>query len=163
MEPPEATIVVALIHKDTANIGWLGDSRVYSIVRGNDGFKASLLTHDHSYVNALVDSGQKTLQEAVKMKECHAITQSLGLVAAGEKIEPSFKELTLTGVVCLVGCSDGFWNYAHPNEYEPPFKIADLYKEVSSHDALEYAESLIAFANNSGGHDNITVAVAMIA
>ena len=56
----------------------------------------------------------------------------------------------------LLVCSDGLWNYA-PSD-------ADIYDLAfgggDDEPSLARAERLVAFANEQGGHDNITVAIA---
>ena len=147
-DPPGATLVAALVRGGTATLGWLGDSRAYWI--GVSG--ATLLTHDHSWVNAVVDAGEMTEEEANKAPEAHAITRCLGALN-GEVPEPTILTVPLSGSGWLLLCTDGLWNYAPKTE-----QIAGLVRAAGG-DALGVCRSLVEFALSKGGRDNITVAV----
>ena len=54
----------------------------------------------------------------------------------------------------LLVCSDGLWRYA-----EEPAEMAALVERLERQNVPDIAEALIAFANESGGHDNISVAL----
>ena len=51
--------------------------------------------------------------------------------------------------------SDGLWNYAPDAE-----ALAKVLHDRGSGDTIESVRALVDFANEQGGHDNITVAVA---
>lgn len=159
LQPPGATIVVALVMDGTITVGWLGDSRAYLVSKQASGELAvRLITRDHSYINYLLDVEGKSLAEALATagKDLHAITRCLGLLERGVELEPSFVSLPTEGAVCLLGCSDGFWNYAHPQQDQPAEKIVELVNGKLD-DPLQMANDMITFANSSGGVDNITV------
>ncbi|HEY4002609.1 MAG TPA: PP2C family protein-serine/threonine phosphatase [Candidatus Xenobia bacterium] len=157
-EPPEATLLIILVWRGQATIGWLGDSRAYG-VRRQDGM-VDMLTEDHSWVNDVVNAGELTLDEALEDRRAHAVTQSLGRLPSGETLEPSVKTVPLDGFSLLLGCTDGFWNYAHPRQDAPPQPLIDLMKAAPvGQEAVAIAQRCVDFANQHGGHDNITVAV----
>lgn len=158
-EPPEATIAIVLLDRECATIGWVGDSRVYSIVKGPAGVSANLLTRDHSFANAMVDIGRMTLEEALRSPDCNAITQSLGLVPEGEQLEPGIRQIPLQGAIFFLACSDGLWNYVHPNHSEPATALLKIIEDCPPH-AGKLVTKLVDHANACGGKDNITVAVA---
>ncbi len=54
----------------------------------------------------------------------------------------------------VVVCSDGLWRYA-----ETPIEMAEAVKRFDTEDGADLAESLVGFANDNGGHDNISVAL----
>ena len=58
----------------------------------------------------------------------------------------------------LLVCSDGLWNYCSPADD----LRALLFAQIATHgdDALAVADALVAFANEAGGHDNITAVLA---
>ena len=153
-DPPGATIVVGLVRAGSATLGWLGDSRAYWIGTG----EARLLTHDHSWVNAVVDSGEMLEEEALKSPEAHAITRCLGPLngdAPGESPEPTIITVPLTGPGMLLLCTDGLWNYAPETE-----QIAGLVRRASAGgDAMAACRVLIEYAISKGGRDNITAAL----
>ena len=53
-----------------------------------------------------------------------------------------------------VVCSDGLWNY-----FDQPPQLAQLAAETAGSTPLAIARRLVQGALDSGGHDNITVAV----
>lgn len=160
-EPPEATIAIAFLDPETATIGWVGDSRVYSIVKGPAGLNANLLTRDHSYANAMVDLGRMTIEEALHSPDCNAITQSLGLVPEGEQLEPGIRQFPLQGAIFFVACSDGLWNYVHPNHTVPATSLLEIIADCPQHPGM-LVTKLVDHANACGGRDNITVAIASL-
>lgn len=153
-DPPGATLVAALVCDDSAVIGWVGDSRAYRLdVNG-----AHPLTHDHSWINRVVDAGEMSEEEAEHAPEAHAITQCLGLMDVNEPDEapePSVTTVPLPSPCRLLVCTDGLWNYApHPEQ------VAALVAEKATDgEALTLARGLIDFALEQGGRDNITAAI----
>ena len=155
-DPAGTTIVCAFVQGETATIAWVGDSRAYWVTPN----EAVLLTHDHSWVNDVVDSGEMTEVEALTSKSAHAITQCLGPLNDDERKnaapEPSLVSFALLDACRLIVCTDGFWNYASPAE-----TVAALVRETPDADALSLSRRLVGFANSQGGRDNIAVAILM--
>lgn len=147
-DPPGATLVAVLVRGGTATLGWLGDSRAYWI--GDNA--VTLLTHDHSWVNVVVDAGEMTEEEALRAPEAHAITRCLGPLN-GEAPEPTIRTASLAGPGRLLLCTDGLWNYAPGTD-----QLAGLVRAADG-DALAVCRSLVEFALSKGGRDNITVAL----
>ncbi len=54
----------------------------------------------------------------------------------------------------LLVCSDGLWRYA-----PEPGEMAALIERLIGEGVQDLAEALVSFANESGGHDNISVAL----
>jgi serine/threonine protein phosphatase PrpC len=159
-QPPEATIVAGVIQGSAMEVGWLGDSRIYLLFPTPAGLAAKLVTEDHSWVNMVVDAGEMSLEQAVQDPRAHMITRSLGPVEPGYSLEPSFVTVALDGAAYVIGCSDGFWNYAHERTDLEPSQVAELVRSAPEPRAAEtIACHLVEFANNAGGRDNITVAV----
>jgi serine/threonine protein phosphatase PrpC len=153
-DPPGTTIVAAVAWKGHAIIAWVGDSRAYLF--SNSG--AELLTHDHSWINEVVDAGMMSEAEAENSPNAHVITRCLGPVEESSMNTPpqvSVIQKDLPNACRLLLCSDGLWNYG-PN----PQELAALIAETpTSSNAMEHARALIEIANECGGHDNITVAI----
>ena len=150
-DPPGATVVAATVRGQSVTLGWLGDSRAYWVTEEG----AVLLTHDHSWVNAVVDAGEMTEEDALKAPEAHAITRCLGPLNGdelGTSPEPSVRTVPLTGPGRLLLCTDGLWNYAPTTA-----QLAGLVG--SDRDALTTCRRLVEFALASGGRDNITAAL----
>ena len=139
-----STLVAAVIDNGTAHVVNVGDSRAYVISGG----KAKQVTHDHSFVQELVDRGEISPDEARSHPRKNIITQALG---SSLSVKPDIfcSELALNDVLLL--CSDGLSNTVAEEE------IA----EICSHDdsAESFCRSLIDLALERGAPDNITVAV----
>jgi len=63
----------------------------------------------------------------------------------------------VTGPGWLLACSDGLWNYA-----SEPAALGEQIAAAGSDDPLVVARHLVAFANASGGQDNIAAALARV-
>lgn len=156
--PSSATFIAAIVTGGTIHILGLGDCRAYLVGADN---AISLLTKDQSWVNKVVDAGEMTLSDALDSPQAHNLTGYLGPSGrSGKSFRPVYTRVEATDARLLVICSDGFWNYAHKRQDAPaePFssQLQLLPRQTS---ALTIADSLVEFANNAGGHDNITVAV----
>jgi serine/threonine protein phosphatase PrpC len=149
-EPPGTTIVVALIARDKATIGWVGDSRAYWVTR--DG--GEVLTRDHTWLNEAVASGDWTEQDAMLQPLSHALTRCLGPLewGAAGTVEPDVATRAFDGPGMLVLCSDGLWNY-----FPSAAELARLVDPTMG--AVEASERLVNSALASGAHDNVTVAL----
>ncbi len=152
-DPPGATLVAALVRDGFATLGWLGDSRAYWIGPA----ESRLLTHDHSWVNAVVDAGEMPEAEALRAPEAHAITRCLGPLN-GDAPEPTIISVPMSASGWLLLCSDGLWNYAPQTE-----QLAALVRSApAGSDALAVCRMLVEYALSKGGRDNITVALLAI-
>lgn len=122
----------------------VGDSRI-GLVRG-DGYRQ--LTSDHSLVNELLKAGQITPEEAERHPQRNIITQSIG---QRSEVQPDVGMISLEDDDYIILNSDGLSNMISESE---------IYDIMTSDLSLsEKAETLIRFANNAGGLDNITVAL----
>lgn len=149
LDPPSTTIVTAIVQEGIATIGWLGDSRAYWISANG----SQQLTTDDSWLSEVVAGGKITAAEASQSPHAHAITRWLGADAVEDAI-PSIVNFTIPGSGYLLLCTDGLWNYA-----PEVLQLANLVQQSSGKDAIALSRSLVEFARNCGGHDNITVAV----
>lgn len=122
----------------------VGDSRIGLIRNG----EYTRLTNDHSLVGALVKAGQLTEEEAQRHPQKNIVTQSIG---QADPVEPDIALKTLEAGDFIIVKSDGLTNMV---------SVEDIRDIVLSEVALESkVETLIRFANNAGGLDNITVAL----
>ena len=125
----------------------IGDSRI-GLVRGEEYHQ---LTSDHSLVNELLKAGQLTPEEAEAHPQKNIITQSIG---QKDEIQPDLGIVSLEPGDYIVMNSDGLTNMISGSE---------IYDIVTSDISLEdKAATLVRFANNAGGLDNITVALIAI-
>jgi PPM family protein phosphatase len=147
--PPETTIAAALVRNGRATIGWVGDSRAY-LVAGRYG---RVLTRDDSWLTEVVESGAMTLEAARADRRCHTITQCLGVIDM--EIEIHVEEVSVRPGSWLVLCTDGLWNYLEDGD-----RMAGAMAEGPADlEALVLCRRLTLIANESGGHDNISVAM----
>ncbi len=117
-------------------VGWVGDSRAYVVVDG----ETTLLTADHQLAGAL--------------------TRWLG--ADSENSTPDVRHHEVVGPGWLLVCSDGLWRYLHSATGEPAHELLDRLTAdgaAGRNGGLNLAEELIRFANDHGGHDNVTAAL----
>lgn len=148
MDEPESTIVAAIAKPGQATLGWVGDSRAYSVEKSLNGGR--LLTRDDSWLASAIDAGIPE-REANDDPQAHAITQCLG--TRDEDPEPHVSQVTLAEGEGLLLCSDGLWNY-----FSEPADIASSVK-ANSDSALGACRELCGRSNAAGGRDNISVAL----
>ena len=138
------TLEAMAIIDNQAIYAHIGDSRI-GLIRGEEYHQ---LTSDHSLVNELLKAGQLTPEEAETHPQKNIITQSIG---QKDEIQPDFGMITLESGDYLLLNSDGLTNMISASE---------IYDIVTSDISLaDKAATLIRFANNAGGLDNITVAL----
>lgn len=136
------TLVACLIYKDILMAVNIGDSRIYSISSDI----AHRISKDHSYVQALVDEGEITEEEAFSHPKKNIILRAVGI---DDSVESDFFVYNADMDYVLL-CSDGLTNYIKDNKLGEFFKDGSLEEKV---------KALVDFANASGGSDNITAVV----
>jgi serine/threonine protein phosphatase PrpC len=142
---PSATYVSALAGTDSVTLCWLGDSRAYWLA--DTGSKR--LTTDDSLAQEMVSSGLLGEAEAMASPQAHVITRWLGADVAEPQAHIIRFEPPGPGVLLI--CTDGLWNY----QPEAP-DLAGLALPAAA-DLVDAAGTLLKFALDSGGMDNITV------
>ena len=136
------TLEALAIIDDQVLFAHVGDSRI-GLVRNGEYHQ---MTSDHSLVNALLKAGQITEEEAAHHPQRNIITQSIG---QKDELQPDFGMVTVEAGDFIVINSDGLTNMISGDE------IRDIV--VSDLSVEEKAKTLVRFANNAGGLDNITV------
>lgn len=134
------TAVCALVRSGNVYLCHAGDSRAYLIRDG----KLTQLTHDHSYVQELVDCGTITEEEAEHHPQKNIITKALGV---DYRLEPEFTVAKLKREDRLLLCTDGLTNMVPVEEMEKLLAQGTFY---------DLPDRLIEAANAHGGSDNIT-------
>jgi PPM family protein phosphatase len=137
------TVVAVLIDDATANLGHVGDSRIY-LFRGD---RLTQLTNDHSWVNEQLQSGIISPEQARSHPLRNVVTRALG-GRADLDVEMQVHEAQLGDVLML--CSDGLTTMV------PDPEIARIIAS-SDADVTRAAQALVDEANARGGEDNITV------
>ena len=152
--PPACTFVAAVIEGRLLVTGCVGDSRAYWFP---DAGPAQQVSSDDSWAGEAIAAGHPRA-EAENSPMAHSITRWLGCDAPDPVPHTVARQLDEPGWVLL--CSDGLWNYWS--------EAADLHERLLAavaqvgQDGAALAELLVAWANDKGGHDNITVALARI-
>ena len=127
-------------------VAQVGDSRAY-LLRGD---KFVQVSRDQSLVNQLIEAGQLTEEEAETFEHNNIILQALG-TAETVQVDLTFVDLR-KGDTLLV-CSDGLSGMLRADEMR---EVLLNYREP-----FDACKELVDRANRAGGHDNITVIVAV--
>ena len=146
------TIAMAVVDGHSIYCANLGDSRIYWLPDDADPCQ---LTRDHSLAQDGIDSGTGRA-EAESSIFAHTITKWLGRDAVD--LDPYLSTTALDRPGWLIACSDGLWNYV--SEATAVRDLVASFGEDSS--AVGLASHLVAWANQQGGHDNITVVCARL-
>lgn len=150
-EQPElagmGTTVTALLRApgNRFALAHIGDSRGY-VLRDD---KLQPITHDHTFVQMLVDEGRITPEEAETHPQRSVVMKVLGDVGASPDLDLSLREAQVGDRWML--CSDGLTGFADIDD------ITRVLKEVADPD--EACRQLIDLALAGGGADNVTVVV----
>lgn len=137
LNPPSTTLVAAVVRRVDRlvriSVVWLGDSRAYWI----DGADVHLLTVDHE-VNG-------------------ALTRWIGVDAVHHAPQVAHHEFPRRDDADVIVCSDGMWRYFAPDLGEA---AGDLVARLKGRrlEGLDLIRAMVDYANDRGGHDNISVA-----
>ena len=131
-------------------LGWLGDSRAYWV--GANEADHAVLTVDHNWANELASTGTVTEAEARAHPQAATLTRWIG--ADATDVAPSTATFSFAAPGSLLVCSDGLWNYGAD---AAALAAAPGWSEATP---LAVAQTLTAWANDQGGHDNITTLLA---
>jgi protein phosphatase len=136
------TTVISLVVKDNhAFFAHVGDSRAY-LLRGD---LIQQISEDHSLVNEQIKAGMITPEEARHSRYKNIITRSVGFE---EEVQVDVMGLVAEPGDTFLLCSDGLANMIEDQE---------MLETVRKHPFQDAPKQLIAFANERGGDDNITV------
>jgi PPM family protein phosphatase len=144
-----STIVVLLVHGDTYQISWVGDSRAYLWSSGDHQQAGVLqqLSKDQSLVQKLLDEGVITAEQAVDHPRKNLVLQALGQpdlkLVEVETVRGQFRQDDQ-----LLLCSDGLSDYVSDTD------IAALLN--ASETTEDKVGALINQALRNEGKDNIT-------
>lgn len=146
-QEPHSTVAAFLINPG-GDCQWIhaGDSRIYHFHHS----KLVKRTLDHSYVQALVSSGELTEDEANVHPQSNVL---LGCLGSEENPPGDMHFITqLRPGDVLMACSDGIWHYFSPSE------LGAVLSSLSPREATEF---LIEKARSRarGGGDNLSLLV----
>ena len=134
------TVVVCYVNDEYCYISHVGDSRAYHLSDG----KLTQLTRDDTLVNALVENGTITKDEALFHPKKNILLQAVG---ATEVLKISFYKQDLKDGLLLL-CSDGLNNSLYDQQ------IHDILMNKSHIE--DKASKLMEQALQFGGNDNIS-------
>lgn len=139
------TLVAVQCRGADFQIAWVGDSRAYRV----DAESIELLTHDHSWVQAMIDAGEMSESEARVHPQRGVIFQCLG--REDQSLEIGLVQGRLQPHQLLLLCSDGLTGELDDAQIQQQCAAAATLNELVA--------VLIAQANRQGGNDNISCIV----
>jgi serine/threonine protein phosphatase PrpC len=145
-----STIVLAWIIGQSAYIAWCGDSRAYCF-NPADGLKR--LSHDHSYVQTLVDSGQLSEELAFNHPNNNIITRCLGDMNQAAK--PEVREYPLHDGDIVMLCSDGLNGVLRDS-------VIEMVMSKNTGSMATCRDALWDSARDAGWNDNVTIGLCRI-
>ena len=138
------TATCVVLEGDRMAVAHVGDSRVYVLHMGT----LVRVTHDHSFVEELIDAGEITADEARIHPSRSVITRALG---SDPEMYADHFTLEVEQGDRIIICSDGLSSMVPDSIIE---SVA-----VSSASPQQAADNLVSCALSEGGHDNVTVVV----
>jgi protein phosphatase len=140
------TLTMAYSVADDLYVVHAGDSRAYLFRDG----QLDQITSDHTVVQALVDAGMISAEEARHHQRRHVVTNVLG--GPSEGVYAEIHKIEVRDGDVLLFCTDGLV------EPVPDDQIARVLAEQP--DPQDAARSLLQLALDGGGPDNVTIVVA---
>jgi protein phosphatase len=148
LEGMGTTTTAGWVGKGTLKVAHVGDSRAYRL-RAD---RLEQLTEDHSLVGGLVRLGKLTPAEAEQHPQRSVILRAVGIEPS---VEVDLLEYDLEDGDVYLFASDGLTSMVRDEVIHEALRVAGSLDEA--------AEMLVALANASGGHDNITAVLFRIA
>lgn len=141
-----STVVAVKFNGADYQLAWVGDSRAYLLTDHS----IAPLSQDHSWVQAMIELGQLSAEEARNHPRKNEITQCLGYESLA--LEVGVQCGTLQNGQRLLLCSDGLHG-----------ELSDqhLFNLAASGELDSAVIALINAANHAGGKDNISCALLM--
>jgi serine/threonine protein phosphatase Stp1 len=138
-----STVVALAVQGNHGVCLWVGDSRLYRLRDG----QLQRISHDHSYVQELQDSGLLSESEARVHPRANIVTRAIGVEDSLDVAMTEFE--ILPGDTWLL-CSDGLNKTAEDHE------IGDV---LGHADPMQVVRSLVHLGLTRGAPDNITAIV----
>jgi PPM family protein phosphatase len=143
------TLVLAwLATHDRMIVAHIGDSRAYRLRGG----RLEQLTRDHAFLQEQVDRGAITLEEARSSRSRHLVTRALGMKEAAADV----RSVDIAPGDVFLLCSDGLHDAVDRAEIERALNCLEANLPLA-------AKILVHMANDNGGDDNISIALAKVA
>lgn len=143
-----STCAVLVLKDDQAFVAHAGDSRIYLLREG----RILQLTHDHTRAQRMLDDGLITEEEAAGHPDRNWLDKALGLK---EKLKPDIRGETipLQNDDIFILCTDGLTSLVRDEE---------IFRLACAQPVQPACQTLVELANERGGHDNVSVAIARI-
>lgn len=128
----------------------VGDSRIY-LCRNK---QVHQLSEDHSLINELIRQGkvtEETIDDSPYKDLKNAVTRAVGVY---ESVQVDTLDFDILPTDEFLLCSDGLHFYLDKDE-----KIINL---LDQNEVKQATQNLVDFANEGGGHDNITALVVRV-
>jgi len=149
------TVTLVLVAGEVAALGQVGDSRLYLRRAG----RIDQLSTDHTILGELVRSGVMEPDEATDDHPmAHILSRAVG---TQPHVEVETLLFEVVGGDQLLLCSDGLSDYLKTTEALEEALAGEAPLSKAAVGAA--TEKLVAYANEAGGHDNITVVAVQIA
>ena len=142
------TLSALVLFPEFAIIGHVGDSRIYRFRNRN----LKLLTMDHTEVQAMIDSGHLTPEEAAVHPFRHALLQAVGTMAELETIDTGIESVQPGDLYLL--STDGLHDSISDKDIEQTLR--------ETGDIHFACERLVDLALKKRGRDNITLIIILI-
>lgn len=123
-------------------IGHIGDSRIYYISPS----KIQQITKDHTLVEAMIDAGNLTKEQAHSSRYKNVLLQALG---TSKKLTIDIKEIRVPKKFQFLICSDGLTGEVTDDEIK---EIANKETDIQTR-----VDSLVELANKKDGSDNVSI------
>lgn len=140
------TCTLAVIRGDQLFLAHIGDSRAYLLRDG----ELHQVSTDHSWVEEAVAMGTLTREQARVHPNRNVITRAIGL---DQQVKVDTSSMPLANGDLILLCSDGLNSMVSDDEIK---------RALLDNGPKQVCQALIDSANNAGGHDNTTMAIAVI-
>lgn len=147
--PMGATVAVLRLVEGGYEAAWVGDSRIYLWREG-----LRQISHDPSFVQELVASGQLDPGQADRRARCNVVTQALGITAI-EQLHVGMARGQLQQGMAFLLCSDGLTEEVDERRLAAIVGRQDMA-------AQECVDHLLLAALDGGGKDNVTAILARV-
>ena len=138
------TLTCALVIGARVFLAHVGDSRAYLYNQS----QLIQITHDHSYVDKLVEMGQLTVEAAAVHPQRNVLYRAVG---QGDQLEIDILSIDMPFGSRLLLCCDGLWSMLTDT------RMIDILATAPTPQAA--CDQLVLAANEAGGKDNITAVI----
>ena len=152
--PPSCTFVAAVVDGPVLVSGWVGRQPLLLVRRRRHG-RSRCRSTTRGPARQIAQGAAREVAE--QDPRAHAITRWLGVDAPTAL--PTCASVPVGAGGWVLVCSDGLWNYCSAARRPPRGSCTTRSPSVGD-DPLAVASALCDWANEQGGHDNVTVALA---